>query len=444
MKKVLILGAGLSSSSLISYLLENSVKYDWKIYIGDRDFELANKKINGHQNGIALEINVTDENQRTEIIKSVDVVISMLPARMHYLVAEDCVKYGKHMVTASYVSDEIKKLDEEAKNKKLLLLNEVGVDPGIDHMSAMQIINKIKEMGGEIISFDSNTGGLVAPEYDNNPWRYKFTWNPRNVILAGKGVSRFLNKGRYKYISYHNLFKRCEKVKILDYGNFEVYPNRDSLHYINLYGLHGIKSICRGTIRREGYSEAWNVFVQLGLTNDSFVVEDSENITYRRFINSFLKYDKNMSVEKKVSEYANIPIDGEIMQKIKWTGIFEDTKVGLKDATPAQILQLLLEKKWKLEENDKDMIIMQHIFVYKLGDKKKEIRSSMVYIGKDTTNTAMSITVGIPTAIATKLLLLDKISLTGVQIPLNPALYNPILKELEEFDVKFIEEIRDI
>lgn len=444
MKKILILGAGLSSSSLISYLLENSTKYDWKVIIGDKDLDLVNRKIDGHPNGEAFEFDVYNAEQRKEKIKSVDVVISMLPARMHYLVANDCVEQGIHMVTASYVSKEIAELNEEAKKKGILLLNEVGVDPGIDHMSAMQIIDRIKNEGGEIISFDSNTGGLIAPEYDNNPWKYKFTWNPRNVILAGNGVAKFLHNGRYKYISHHNLFKRCDRETILDYGEFEVYPNRDSLSYIDLYGLHGIQTICRGTIRRAGFSEAWSVFVDLGITDDSFVVEDSENLTYRKFINSFLKYDENMSVEKKFSEYANIPIDGEIMQKIKWTGIFEDVKIGLKDATPAQILQHLLEKKWKFEDGDKDMIVMQHVFVYKVGNKKKEIRSSMVYIGKDNVDTAMSITVGIPTAIATKFLLTDQFKVRGVQIPVIPELYNPILEELEEYNIKFIEEERDL
>jgi saccharopine dehydrogenase-like NADP-dependent oxidoreductase len=444
MKKILILGAGLSSSSLISYMLNNSQKYDWKIIIGDKDLDLVKKKIDGNPNGEAFEFDVYNADQRAEKIKDVDVVISMLPARMHYLVAEDCVKLGKHMVTASYVSEEIKKLDEEAKKKGILLLNEIGVDPGIDHMSAMQIIDRIKAKGGKITSFDSNTGGLVAPEHDNNPWHYKFTWNPRNVVVAGQGVSRFLHNGRYKYIQHHNLFRRVDRETVLDIGEFEVYPNRDSLSYIDLYGLEGIKTICRGTMRRPGYSEAWNAFVQLGLTDDTFKMTDSEKLTKRDFINSFLRYGINKSVEQKVADYLDIPVDGEVMEKIKWTGIFDDEVVGLKDATPAQLLQKIIEPKWQLDPEDKDMIVMQHIFEYELNGKLYEIKSSLVVKGKDTVDTAMSITVGIPVAIATKLLLTDQFSVTGVQIPVISEMYNPILKELEDYDIKFIEEERII
>lgn len=442
MKKILILGAGLSSSSLISYLLDRSSENNWKVIVGDKDLNLVKKKVNGNPNGESFEFDVFNAQQRAEKIKAADVVISMLPAKMHFLVAEDCVKFGKHMVTASYVSDDIKKLDKEAKKKGILLLNEVGVDPGIDHMSAMQIIDRIKNLGGKITSFDSNTGGLVAPEFDNNPWQYKFTWNPRNVVVAGQGVSRFLHHGQFKYIPYHNLFRRVERETVLDVGEFEVYPNRDSLKYIELYGLKGIESICRGTMRRPGYSEAWNAFVQLGLTDDSFVMEDSENMTNRDFVNSFLRYKKNKPVEEKMAEYLGIDPEGQIMEKIKWTGLFDRKKIGLKNATPAQILQHIIEPKWQLGNDEKDMIVMQHIFEYKLDDMVKEIRSSLVVRGKDTVNTAMSITVGIPVAIATKLLLTGQFSVKGIQIPVIPEMYNPILKELEEFDIKFVEDER--
>jgi len=344
------------------------------------------------------------------------------------------------MVTASYVSNEIRALDKEAKEKGVLLLNEIGVDPGIDHMSAMKIINGIRDKGGKIINFESSTGGLVAPEYDNNPWNYKFTWNPRNVILAGQGVSQFLHNGRFKYIPYHKLFSRTEDVEILDYGKFEIYPNRDSLRYREVYGLKNIQTMFRGTIRRRGYSKAWDIFVQLGLTDDSYIMENSENLTYRLFINSFLHYDAEAAVEEKVASLFGLGLHSEVMEKLRWTGIFSNELVGLKEATPAQILQKLLETKWKLEPEDKDMIIMHHIFDYELNGAQRHLTSTMVVFGQDQVHTAMSITVGVPVAIATKLILTGKIKLKGVQVPILKDIYEPVLEELHEYGIQFIEQ----
>lgn len=443
MQKILVLGAGLSSSSLIKYLLDHSEQYDWKVLVGDISEEQAKLKINNHKNGLGFRFDVNDKNQKERLIQEADIVVSMLPAFMHYNVAESCVKFGKNMVTASYVSKEVKILDEEAREKGVLLLNEMGVDPGIDHMSAMQVIDDIRKKGGELLEFESNTGGLIAPKYDNNPWNYKFTWNPRNVILAGQGASQFLHNGKYKYIPYHRLFERIERINILDLGEFEVYPNRDSLKYRKLYNLKDIKTLFRGTIRRPGFSRAWNTFVQLGATDDSYIYQDSERHTYRQFINSFTKYSKNKNIEQKVAEYLNIDPESAIMYKLRWTGIFEEKKIGLKSATPAKILQHLLEQKWKMDNDDKDMIVMQHQFVYKLDDKLKKTTSSLVIYGKDQTHTAMSISVGIPVAIAVKLILTGVITKTGVRIPVKKDIYKPILKELKKYDIEFIDEEED-
>ncbi len=441
MKKIFIIGAGLSSSTLIKYLLDNSEKENWQVTVGDISIEQAKKKIDGHPNGKAIKFDINDSELRDRLIKESDIVVSMLPASMHYSVAEACVRFGKNMVTASYVADDIKALDQKAKEKGVLLLNEIGVDPGIDHMSAMQIIHRIKNSGGTILEFESNTGGLVAPKYDNNPWNYKFTWNPRNVVLAGQGTaSQFLHNGKYKYIPYHKLFERTERIYVLDLGEFEAYPNRDSLKYQKLYGLENVRTMFRGTIRRPGFSRAWNVFVQLGATYDNFVYEDSENHTYREFINSFTKYCIKKPVEQKIAEYLNIDPDSAIMYKIRWTGIFEDKKIGLKKATPAQILQHLLEQKWKMDEDDKDMIVMQHKFVYEKDGKTKRLLSSMVVYGEDQTHTAMSITVGTPVAIAVKMILNGKITAKGVKIPIEPNIYEPVLEELKEYKIRFIEE----
>ncbi len=440
MKNILVIGAGLSASSLIRYLLENSEEQNWKVNIGDISEELAKAKVGNHPNAYAFMFDVNNEEQRTEWIKKSDIVVSMLPASMHFEVAKTCVEYGINMVTASYVSKEILTLNDEAEKKDILLLNEIGVDPGIDHMSAMQVIDRLKEEGSKLKQFESNTGGLVAPKYDNNPWNYKFTWNPRNVVLAGQGsASQFLHNGRYKYIPYHKLFERTERIKILDLGEFEVYPNRDSLKYMKIYNLENIETMFRGTIRRVGYSRAWNAFVQLGLTDDTYVYKESMNHTYHQFINSFTKYETTKPVEEKVAEYLKIDPESHVMYLLRWTGIFDDKVIGLESATPAQILQHLLEQKWTMEDDDKDMIVMQHQFVYEKEGKMKKLTSSMVVYGEDQTHTAMSITVGTPVAIAVKMILNGNIKSKGVKIPIDKDIYTPILTELENYNVQFIE-----
>jgi len=430
----------LSSSSLVRYLLDHSTNENWQVTLGDISKELAEKKIDAHPNGRAVHFDVDDDSQRVQCIQHADVVISMLPARMHYRVAKDCVDCGVHMLTASYVSDDIRSLDHQARENDVLLLNEMGVDPGIDHMSAMQVIDKIRESGGVITAFESSTGGLVAPEYDDNPWGYKFTWNPRNVVVAGQGVSRFLHNGRIKYIPYHKLFSRIETIQIPEVGDFEIYPNRDSLKYIDIYGLKNLQTMFRGTMRRPGYSRAWDVFVQLGMTEDNYHIVDSENMTFRDFINSYLPYEKDRSVEQKLCELLSLEPDGEVMQKLQWLGIFEEKTIGLKNATPARILQSLIEPRWQLKSADKDMIVMQHVFDYEKNNRTRRLKSTLVFKGRDRLHTAMSITVGVPVAIAVRLLLSGQITLRGVQRPLSKEIYEPVMKELEEYGIYFREE----
>ncbi|MBU1008579.1 MAG: saccharopine dehydrogenase NADP-binding domain-containing protein [Bacteroidetes bacterium] len=439
MKNILILGAGLSATSLINYLLNHSEEHDWHIVIGDLNLELAQRKLHGHPRARAIHFDVTKTDMIPDTVKGMDVVISMLPARFHDLVAAVCLGQAIPMATASYVSPAVAKMDAELKQKGVAFLNELGVDPGIDHMSAMQVIDRIRAKNGKLTAFYSFTGGLIAPESDNNPWHYKFTWNPRNVVLAGQGVSQFIRNGRYKYIPYHKLFDRVMDREVLNAGSFEVYPNRDSLKYRKVYGLEGIPTIFRGTMRRPGFCEAWNVFVQLGCTDDTYVIEHSEELTYREYVNSFLKFDHVKPVEIKLAEYLGLDSDGEIIKKLSWLGLFEDKKIGLPQATPAQILQQLLEQKWGLDPDDKDMIVMQHEFEYLLGEQVRKITSSMVFIGLDTVNTAMAMTVGTPLAIAVKLLLTGKIASTGVIVPTSPELYEPILKELASYGIQFIE-----
>ena len=441
MKKILVIGSGRSAVTLIKYLLDNAEGNNWQVTVADFSEELAKVAVANHSSGKAIFFNVTDDKQRQTEIENTDIVISMLPASMHIVVAEDCVRLCKNLVTASYVSKEIFALDEKAKNAGIILLNEIGLDPGIDHMSAMQVIDSIKENGGELTSFKSFCGGLVHPDYDTNPWHYKFTWNPRNVVLAGQGTAQYIKHGRYKYIPYHKLFERTEQINILDAGEFEGYANRDSLNYRKAYGLEKIPTLFRGTLRRKGFCKSWNMFVQLGMTDDTYKVENVENMTYREFINLFFPFNNKMSVEKKFCDYLNISIDSDEFKKAQWLGVFSDTNIGMKDATPAQILQKICEEKWTLGVEDKDMIVMQHQFEYVQNGEQKKLNSSLLVFGDDPRYTAMAKTVGLPLAIATKLILSGEINSVGVKIPTTKDIYIPVLKELSENGINFVEEL---
>ncbi len=438
MKNILIFGSGRSSKILISYLQSHALEYNWKIRVADiqPDDEDQQKSV------IYSILNVQDEKDRDDAVKNADLVISMLPARFHPLVAKSCVQFSKNLLTASYETPELKVFEEEVNQKGLFFLNECGLDPGLDHMSAMRLIDQIKNEGHEMLCFESFTGGLVAPESDNNPWNYKFSWNPRNVVLAGQGgPAKFIQNGKIKYIPYNRLFRRTELIDLKEFGMFEGYANRDSLKYLEKYSLQGIPTIFRGTLRRPGFSRAWNVFVQLGATDDSYYLEDSENMTYRDFINSFLPYHPTDSVELKLFHYLNIPQDSEVIYKLKWLGIFDTTPIGLKQATPAQVLEKILKEKWQLKSQDKDMIVMWHKFEYidRETQQKKVKTSSLVVTGENRKNTAMAKTVGLPLAVAAKLILTGQLHLKGMYIPNISEIYEPVLSELENYGILFKE-----
>ena len=441
MRKILVIGAGRSASSLIKYLLDKSTSENLLVTIADLSLELAQKKIKNHPNARAIAFDIFNETQRKEEIENSDIVISMLPAHLHIEVAKDCITYKKHMVTASYISPAMQELNVAAQENNLIFMNEIGLDPGIDHMSAMKIIDEIRAQGGKILLFESFCGGLVAPESDTNLWNYKFTWNPRNVVLAGQGgVAKFIQEGNYKYIPYNRLFRRTEFLEVEGYGRFEAYANRDSLKYRSVYGLEDALTVFRGTIRRVGYSRAWDILVQLGMTDDSYTIDDSENMTYREFTNSFLPYHPTDTVEIKLRHAQKIDQDDIIWDKLVEIGLFNgNKKVALKNATPAQILEKILNESWALEPEDKDMIVMYHKFGYELNGEKKQIDSTMVCIGDDQTYTAMAKTVGLPVAIATLKILNGEIKTPGVQLPLTKEIYNPILNELEAYGVTFNE-----
>ena len=445
MRNILIIGAGRSASSLIQYLLNKSEVEHLHLTIGDLSKELAQRKTNNDKNATAIALDIFDAKQRQTEIQKADIVISMLPAHLHIEVAKDCITFKKNMVTASYISDAMQALDADAKANNLIFMNEIGLDPGIDHMSAMKVIDEIRDQGGKMILFESFCGGLVAPESDNNLWNYKFTWAPRNVVLAGQGgAAKFIQEGTYKYIPYHKLFRRTEFLEVEGYGRFEAYANRDSLKYRSVYGLDEALTLYRGTIRRVGFSKAWNMFVQLGMTDDSYQIDNSETISYREFINLFLPYHPTDSVEIKLRLQLGIEQDDIMWDKLLELDLFNSKKiVGLKNASPAQILEKILSDKWTLEEHDKDMIVMYHKFGYEINGVQKQIDSKMVCIGDDQTYTAMAKTVGLPVAMATLQILNGKIKTTGVQLPINKEVYLPILEELEEYGVVFNEKQMD-
>lgn len=443
-KHILVVGAGRSSSALISYLLKQSIPNNWTITVGDISKQMAAERMAGQGSGCAIEFNIEDEQSSCKAIASADVVISLLPAHLHIKAAKICLDENKHFFTASYVSDEMKTLDAEAKSKSLLFLNECGLDPGIDHMSGMQVIDRIKSEGGIVTSFESFTGGLIAPDTDpDNPWRYKFTWNPRNVVMAGQSTAKFLERSQYKFIPYQQLFLRTTEVSVPGYGEFEGYANRDSLKYMETYGLQGIETMLRGTLRNKGFCSAWNILVQLGCCEDTYQMEQVQAMTHRGFINSFLRFHPTESVEEKICSVYKISPQGEEMKKFIWSGFFTDELIGLESGTPAQILEYILNKKWKLKSVDKDLIVMWHRFLYTHNGIQKEVQAHLTAIGENEIDTAMAKTVGLPLGIAAKLLLQDRIKSRGVVIPVKREFYDPILSELKSLEIGLIErEIR--
>lgn len=440
MKNILIFGAGRSSIYLLTYLAEHKTKYNWQISVADQ-------QKSGFIDALDVyfkELDVNDESARDAAVQAADLVISMLPARFHKKVAISCLKYSKNLLTASYENDDMKLLADEVKQKGLFFLNECGLDPGLDHMSAMRAINSIKSAGHKLLTFESFTGGLVAPESDDNPWHYKISWNPRNVVLAGQdGPAKFIQNGKIKYIGYNRLFRRTELINIDNFGWFEGYANRDSLSYIDKYGLEGVPTVYRGTLRRPGFCKAWNVFVQLGATSDAYYMENIEDMTYREFINSFLYYHHSDSIDLKLYHSLQIPMDSDIIPKLNWMGIFEKKKIGLKRSTPAQVLEKLLKEKWQLLPHEKDMTVMWHKFEYLDNTKQArvEVNSSLAVLGESGEHTAMAKTVGLPLAIAAKMVLTKQLNLTGMYIPTCKEIYGPVLEELENYGITFTEKI---
>ena len=440
MPTILLFGAGKSATYLIDYLADSCGDGSRKLLVADLDPALAAAKLKGRLHTEALGVNLEQEESRQQLIRQADVVISMLPAGLHPILAADCLKLGVHFFTASYESEALRAMRSEIEAKDLLFLNECGLDPGIDHMSALKIIHEAKAKGEVIRSFKSYCGGLLAPESEDNPWKYKFTWNPRNVVLAGQGTSKFLDHGEVKLVPYQQLLKRVETIHFPGLGDFDGYPNRDSLNYQGIYGLEQVDTLLRGTLRRAGFCKAWDVFVQLGMTDDTASVQLPPGSTYRQFLNTFLPWSDQLTVEEKLAEV--IPdLDFPTFEKLQWLGLFESMPLPITDGTPAQLLQAILEVHWSLQPADRDLIVMQHQFDIQTQAGIKKVISSLVEEGQDGVYTAMAKTVGLPLAIAVDLFLKGEISLRGLQLPVVPELYLPILEALEKEGIRFEERV---
>ncbi|MCW3128411.1 MAG: saccharopine dehydrogenase [Bacteroidetes bacterium] len=420
MKKILILGAGKSSIYLIDYLVEHAAAENWEITVGDISAELAFVKTKGRTHTTAVTFDIKDEAARKATISAHDVVISMLPATLHTTIAEDCLELGKNLVTPSYISPAMKAMNEAVTAKGLIFMNEMGLDPGIDHMSAMQIIDHLQSQGKKILSFRSHCGGLVAPESDDNAWHYKFSWNPRNVILAGQGDGgiKWKEDGAVQEIHYHQLFSHVSTIDLQEDGIYDSYPNRDSLKYISEYHLDDIETMYRGTLRMPPFCEAWDCLVQLGLTAPTGKC--------------------NFTTKEDAIEQLALQERPEIQYMLEEIGTFDERNFP-HDVHPADSLQKLLETKWKMRPEDKDLVVMVHEIEYQDGEDVKRIQSSLYIKGTNGEHTAMALTVGLPLAIVTKLILKDQISLKGVLMPKHKEIYEPVMKELEEYGVKFKE-----
>ena len=422
MKTILLLGAGKSATVLIDYLLKETEANKWKFIIADANKEQILLKTNNSRFAEAVQIDITNEHQRETIIKRAHVVISMLPPALHFLIAKDCVEYRKHLLTASYLDKNIKSLQQEIGHRKLFFLCEAGLDPGIDHMSAMRIIDGIKNKGGIVTSFKSHCGGLIAPESDNNPWQYKISWNPRNVVMAGKAGAEYKIENVVEQKKYAALFKNCFPIKVGELNNMVAYPNRDSLNYIDIYKLQTATTFIRTTLRYPAFCIGWDAIVQADLANDITEIESS-NLSFKKW---------SVAIAPFVNDSNKLLLE--------FLGLFSDEPVPATAKTSADILQFLLETKLIMQPTDKDMIVMLHELEYTLGEKLFKVESSLVVKGEDNLRTAMAKTVGLPLGIAAKLILNGDIKLVGLFLPIIKEIYDPILNELEKAGIKFKED----
>ena len=442
MANILILGAGLVAKPLVNYLLSQD---DFHVTVASRTVSKAVKLIDNHPRGTALELNLKKIEDLDRLVPEADVVISMVPYAFHVAVAEYCLKYRKHMVTTSYVSEAMRNLDRQALDAGILILNEIGLDPGIDHMSAMKIINDVKDRGGSVTRFYSYCGGLPAPEANTNPLGYKFSWSPRGVILAGRNNAQFQEDGALREIPSSDLFLTTHQITVEGIGDLEVYPNRDSIQYIELYGLEGIDSIFRGTLRNIGWCETWKKMVDLGLLVDT-AEEGLKDLTIGGYVRSFVKGPDTGDLKKDLASYLNLSEDSHVLDKFEWLGFLGDDPMPIDEGSGIDFLEAHLLAKLAYEPRERDMIVLHHRFTAAFGEtgKKEAITSTLIDFGIPGGDSSMSRTVGLPAAIAARLIAEGKIEARGVHIPVIPEVYEPVLEELGNQNISFRESTREL
>ncbi len=444
MKNILVLGAGKSSPYLIHYLLENSKKFDWFVTVADRDLKEARKKVKGHSRGTAVLFDINDHEMRVSQISKCDIVLNLLSPMFQHQIALTCMQYGKHMISVSYEDSRIRDIEKDAVRKGVLILTEIGLDPGIDHMAAASMIEEIRNKGAFVKSFESYGGGLPAKDSLKYPLKYVISWNPRNVVMAGESGAQYYKEGKIKIIPHHSVFMHSWPVEIDGLGTMEAYPNRDSLNYKSLYGFENAHTVIRGTLRYPGWSETWLQLVRLGMSNEVQRIPNLKKVSWAELTEMFLPFNsQGPDIIQRTANFLNLSPTGQIMQNLEWLGLFSSEKIGIKAETSSQALAYLLGKKLKLTEDIRDMVVIMHKMRVSYPDKKKEEQytSTMIYNGRRGSFTAMAKSVGLPAGIVAKLILTNKLPLTGCHIPTHPAIYKPVLKELSEYGLTFHEKI---
>ncbi|WP_143310810.1 saccharopine dehydrogenase C-terminal domain-containing protein [Chitinophaga vietnamensis] len=438
MRNILLFGAGKSATSLIDYLLTNAPRQKWHITVADHDLMLIKSKTGKSYYATPVELDIKNQAARQQLIQETDLVISLLPAALHITVAKDCLHFGKHLLTASYIDPEVRKLEKDIEKAGLLFMYEMGLDPGIDHMSAMKLIHSIEKKGGQIFSFKSYCGGLISPDSNDNPWQYKISWNARNIVLAGSSGATYKEKGKVKELSYEQLFDHSKTIQVPGLGKLAYYPNRDSLAYMDAYKLQDIATFMRATLRFPDFCEGWNALVKLGLTDDHHKIQ-TDHLSYFKWASQHIKGDKQAPHDEAIAHHLGVSSKSKVIRQLKFLGLLNGDTINLGEQTNASVLQHIVEDKLRMEPSDKDMIVMMHEIEFERRNMATRMHAYMITQGEDNVRTAMAKTVGLPLGIMAKLIMQEKITLKGLQIPVLPEIYNPVLKELEEFDIRFEE-----
>ncbi len=445
MKNILVLGAGQSTPYLIRHLLDRAEQNGWFVTVGDRVEAVAQSRVGDHPRGNAISIDANDQAMMASQIRKSDIVVNLLAPTFQHQVAWECVESGKHMISASYRDQQLRDLHLDAERKGILILTELGLDPGIDHISAMPLIHDIKRRGGRITSFVSYGSGVPAPDSLSNPLKYVITWNPRNVVMSAEHGAQFLAGGKIKIVPYRLVFQRSWPVHVEGLGTMEAYPNRDSLSYQKAYGLEDAETMIRGTLRWPGWSETWSQVVRLGLPNEVLRIPQLPERTYAEVLEMFLpRAVTGPRLEQRVATHLNISPTGQIMENLRWLGLFSEEKIGGDGETAADMMIGLLRKRLVFKNGSQDMVVLQHeidVCYPEEGMRKERVTCTMIEKGDPNGFTAMARTVGLPAAIAVELVLNDELPITGSYIPTHPAIYTPILAELKKVGLTFTESV---